>query len=66
MLVFGALFDRGIIPSESPQDWEEGAETLGFLLIAVSSFIPAATARSAIEVPLLKSISDSSIPNDQS
>lgn len=63
-LVFGALFDRGIIPAESPQSWEESAETLGFLLIAISSFIPEATAKDAIDQPLLNSTPGPGIPPD--
>jgi hypothetical protein len=52
VIVLGTLFDRGLVSDSIPHRWEEILETIGFLLVGVSSFIPRITAERAIERPL--------------
>ena len=40
-IVLGAVFDRGLIPTTNAYRAEESSETIGYLLIAISTFIPA-------------------------
>lgn len=53
LVVIGGLFDRGVIQSPHPLRWEESLETGGYLLIAISTFIPAGVAIAAVQTPLL-------------
>ena len=48
LLVGGALYDRGAIPSPHQRAWEEVLETAGYLLIAISTFIPQRVALAAL------------------
>ncbi len=47
-IVLGAVFDRGLLPSTNPYQAEELSETIGYLLIAVSTFIPPRVANSVV------------------
>lgn len=51
LVVVGALYDRAVIPSDHPRAWEEALETSGYLLIAVSTFMPARVANAAVSMP---------------
>lgn len=51
-LVAGGLFDRRVLTDGIPNRWEEILETAGFLLIMISTFIPARSAAAAIDRPL--------------
>ena len=51
-IVGGGLFDRRVLTEEIPNRWEEILETAGFLLIMISTFIPATRAAAVIDLPL--------------
>ncbi len=48
LLLGGALYDRGAIPSPRQRAWEEVLETIGYLLIAISTIIPHRVALAAL------------------
>lgn len=52
VVVVAGLYDRGVILDLPSNPWEEAFETIGYLLVAVSSFIPARTVEAAIARPL--------------
>jgi hypothetical protein len=52
VVVFAGLYDRGILFDLPSNRWEEAFETLGYLLVACSAFIPPATAETVINRPL--------------
>lgn len=52
VVVFAGLYDRGILFDLPSNRWEEAFETLGYLLVACSAFIPPATAKAVINRPL--------------
>ena len=51
-IVAGGLFDRRVLTDDIPNRWEEILETAGFLLVMISTFIPANRAAAAIDRPL--------------
>ncbi|MFB0986196.1 MAG: hypothetical protein QMB94_07830 [Phycisphaerales bacterium] len=52
VVVLAALYDRKVLLDLPSNQWEEAFETIGYLLVAVSSFIPARTAEAVIARPL--------------
>ena len=55
VVVFAGLYDRGILLDLPSNRWEEAFETLGYLLVACSAFIPPRTAEAVISRPLRSS-----------
>ena len=55
VVVFAGLYDRGVLLDLPSHRWEEAFETLGYLLVAVSSFMPVRTAKAAVARPLRSS-----------
>ena len=55
VVVFAGLYDRGILFDLPSNRWEEAFETLGYLLVACSAFIPPRTAEAVISRPLRSS-----------
>ena len=62
LVVFAALYDRGVFVDLPSNPWEEAFETLGYLLAAVSTFIPVRTAEAAISRPLWSPRDDRAVP----
>jgi hypothetical protein len=52
VVVFAGLYDRGVLLDLPSNRWEEAFETLGYLLVACSAFIPPRTAEAVISRPL--------------
>lgn len=52
IVIAGGLYDRGVFIDIPSHRWEEGFETLGYLLIAASAFMPDQTAKAVIARPL--------------
>lgn len=52
IVVIAGLYDRGVILDLPSHQWEEAFETVGYLLVAASTFIPVRTARATIARPL--------------
>ena len=52
IVIVGGLYDRGVFIDIPSHRWEEGFETLGYLLIAASAFMPDQTAKAVIARPL--------------
>ena len=55
LVVLAGLYDRGVILDLPSNRWEEAFETLGYLLVACSAFIPPRTAEAVISRPLCSS-----------
>ena len=51
IIVLGALYDRGVFVDLESHRWEEASETLGYALIAVSTFMPRRIAIEATSAP---------------
>ena len=54
VVVFAGFYDRGLLLDLPSNRWEEAFETIGYLLVAGSAFIPSRTAETAIAHPLLQ------------